>query len=214
MPIPTIPDMSDWTEAERARFAAGVKFRRILDYDGTDTGMIEIIIPPAIQGTGTLRLRRTLFSEELNYMLPEIPKRDDKGKWISPTNSDGPHPTTPPAITIIPEMVNRLARGLYERVCANIQVTPAFFTKVAYEPWEKASKLNREYYIGIATYAIAAMLEPTEGMLAAGAEGIFSYETAGYPNLNGIADGNSDIQEARGIAEKAWRAMAATALRG
>ena len=54
-----------------------VKFRRILDYDGTDTGMIEILLPPEIRGKGLLRLPRTMFSDDFNSRLPEIPKRED-----------------------------------------------------------------------------------------------------------------------------------------
>jgi len=54
-----------------------VQFRRVLDYDGTDTGMIEIIIPPAICGVGSMRLPRTMFSDEVNGWLPEIPNRKE-----------------------------------------------------------------------------------------------------------------------------------------
>jgi len=55
-----------------------VQFRRVLDYDGTDLGMIEIILPPEICGKGLLRLPRRMFSDEVNGWLPEIPKRCDQ----------------------------------------------------------------------------------------------------------------------------------------
>jgi hypothetical protein len=54
-----------------------VSFRRVLDYDGADTGLIEVILPPEICGKGLMRLPRTMFSDEINGRLPEIAKRDE-----------------------------------------------------------------------------------------------------------------------------------------
>lgn len=66
-PLVTIPLM----------LQCNVSFRRVLDYDGTDTGMIEIILPPEVCGKGTLRLPRSMFSDQINGELPEIPKREE-----------------------------------------------------------------------------------------------------------------------------------------
>jgi hypothetical protein len=46
-----------------------VSFRRVLDYNGTDTRLIEITLPPEIQGAGKLRLPREIFSNQFNENL-------------------------------------------------------------------------------------------------------------------------------------------------
>lgn len=106
------------------------------------------------------------------------------------------------------EMVERVAKVLYARKCAEIAADPTAAYRGPFSPFEELLKA-KDAYLDDARAAIAAMREPTDEMWDAGAENLY-----GVSREKAIEYAKEDKFESDGHkAEEIWQALIDAALK-